>query len=119
MDPVRVRYAVGMDVKPTNPLLQYIPNLKTIDEWNEFTKTEQYRKLMDWRRPVDELKIDPAMKPYVEKMFRKRERFMEIKDYPLYAKLPAQRFWYRATWVFTIIGAGVAFNNVFHIIKNN
>lgn len=119
MDPKLVRKRVGTMVKPTNPLLQFIPECKNIDEFNEFTKTETYRKLMDFRNPIIEPKMDASLRPAYEKTQAMRVRLMEIKDYPLYAKLPVQRFWYRASWAFTIIGSVYAIQNVLYVVYNN
>ncbi|KAL6954452.1 hypothetical protein U1Q18_050555 [Sarracenia purpurea var. burkii] len=119
MDPALVRARVGLGVKPTNPLLQFIPECKTIDEFNAFTKTDTYRKLMDFRNPMVEVKMDPEYRKFYDKAQNTRARFASVNDYPIYAKLPAQRFWYRTTWALVFLSTIYSLDRIFFVIKEH
>lgn len=69
--------------------------------------------------PIHIPKMDPSLVETYLKVIKLRETFCEPSIYPLYMRTVGLRLWYRITWLLTILGSAVAFNNVLYVVANN
>lgn len=115
----RVFRQVGDIVKPTNPLIPLIPQLKSYDEWVEFTKTDLYKKLMDHENPLHKPSMHPSLYKKYEKMQKKRKELIAAEGYPSYMRTKTDRFAYRLLWASTIVMGSYSLYRLANIVIEN